>query len=104
MGHLFATARITVTLSLESYSLGVGERRSNVLTFNGEDYYFMTDPIEIEGNDFVKTQIYVWSKEIPLSQLSFQLSARWNLKGSYSKKELETIELSGSYEYTGPVG
>ena len=99
-----STARITVTLSLESYSLGVGERRSNVLTFNGEDYYFMTDPIEIEGGDFVKTQIYVWSKEIPLSQLSFQLSARWNLKGSYSKKEMETIELSGSYEYDGSVG
>lgn len=99
-----ANVRITVTLSLESYSLGVGERRSNVLTFNGDDYYFMTDPIEIEGGDFVKTQIYVWSKEIPLSELNFQLSARWNLKGSYSKKELETIELSGSYEYTGPVG
>ena len=98
------TARITVTLSLESYSLDIGERRGNILTFNGEDYYFVTDPIEIAGGDFVKTQIYVWSQEIPMSELSFDLSVRWNLRGSYSKKEMEAIELSGSYEYTGSVG
>ena len=98
------TARITVTLSLESYSLDIGERRSNVLTFNGEDYYFMTDPIELEGGDFCKTQIYVWSKEINMSELSFDLSVRWNLRGSYSKKEMEDIELSGSYTYDGSVG
>ena len=93
------TARITVTLSLESYSLDIGERRGNILTFNGEDYYFVTDPIEIAGGDFVKTQIYVWSQEIPMSELSFDLAVRWNLRGSYSKKEMEAIELSGSYEY-----
>ena len=98
------TARITVTLSLESYSLDIGERRGNILTFNGEDYYFVTDPIEIAGGDFVKTQIYVWSQEIPMSELSFDLAVRWNLRGSYSKKEMEAIELSGSYEYTGSVG
>ena len=99
-----STARITVTLSLESYSLDIGERRSNILTFNGEDYYFMTDAIEITGGDFMKTQIYVWSKEIDMSELSFELAVRWNLRGSYSKKEMEAIELSGSYEYTGSVG
>ena len=98
------TARLTVTLSLESYSLDIGERRGNILTFNGEDYYFVTDPIEIAGGDFVKTQIYVWSQEIPMSELSFELAVRWNLRGSYSKKEMEAIELSGSYEYTGSVG
>ena len=75
------TARITVTLSLESYSLDIGERRGNILTFNGEDYYFVTDPIEIAGGDFVKTQIYVWSQEIPMSELSFDLAVRWNLRG-----------------------
>ncbi len=93
-----STARITVTLSLESYSLDIGERRGNLLTFNGEDYYFITDPLEISGDGFVTTQIYVWSKEISLSELSFDLSVRWNLRGSYSKKEMEAIELSGSYE------
>lgn len=98
------TARITVILSLESYSLDIGERRGNILTFNGEDYYFVTDPIEIAGGDFVKTQIYVWSQEIPMSELSFDLAVRWNLRGSYSKKEMEAIELSGSYVYDGSVG
>ncbi len=98
------TVRITVTLSLESYSLDIGERRGNILTFNGEDYYFVTDPIEIAGGDFVKTQIYVWSQEIPMSELSFDLAVRWNLRGSYSKKEMEAIELSGSYVYDGSVG
>ena len=98
------TARITVTLFLESYSLDIGERRSNILTFNGEDYYFMTDALEITGDSFEKTQIYVWSKEIGMSELSFDLAVRWNLRGSYSKKEMEAIELSGSYEYTGSVG
>ena len=98
------TARLTITLSLESYSLDIGERRGNLLTFNGEEYYFLTDPIEISGGDFVKTQIYVWSQEIPLAQLSFELAVKWNLLGSYSKKEMEAIELSGSYTYTGPVG
>ena len=98
------TARITITLSLESYSLDIGERRSNVLTFNGEEYYFMTDPVELEGGEFLKTQIYVWSTEISMSELSFDLSVRWNLRGSYSKKEMEDIELSGSYVYDGSVG
>ncbi len=92
-------ARITVTLSLESYSLDIGERRGNLLTFNGQEYYFMTDPIELTGGDFMKTQIYVWSQEIPLSQLSFELSVKWNLMGSYSKKEMDSIELSGSFDY-----
>ena len=96
-----ANVRITVTLSLESYSLDIGERRGNLLTFNGQEYYFLTDPIEITGEGFVKTQIYVWSQEVPLSQLSFELSVRWNLLGSYSKQEMEAIELSGSYEYHG---
>jgi hypothetical protein len=95
------TARMTITLYLESYSLDIGERRGNLLTFNGEEYYFLTDPIEISGGDFVKTQIYVWSQEIPLAQLSFELAVKWNLLGSYSKKEMEAIELSGSYTYTG---
>ena len=95
------TAKLTITLSLESYSLDIGERRGNLLTFNGQEYYFLTDPIEITGGDFVKTQIYVWSQEVPLSQLSFELSVRWNLLGSYSKQEMEAIELSGSYEYHG---
>jgi hypothetical protein len=61
----------------------------------------MTDPIELTGGDFMKTQIYVWSQDIPMSELSFDLSVRWNLLGSYSKKEMEAIELSGSYTYTG---
>ena len=75
-----------------------------MIFLNGEDYYFVTDPIEIAGGDFVKTQIYVWSQEIPMSELSFDLSVRWNLRGSYSKKEMEAIELSGSYVYDGSVG
>lgn len=90
--------RVTVTLYLESYSLDVGERRGNLLTFNDEDYYFITDPIEI-GDGFSKTQIFVWSKEIPVSDQSFTLSVRWNLQGSYSKKQMESIEVSGSYEH-----
>ena len=93
------TARMTITLYLESYSLDIGERRGNLLTFNGREYYFMTDPIELTGGDFMKTQIYVWSQDISMSELSFDLSVRWNLLGSYSKKEMEAIELSGSYEY-----
>ncbi len=91
------TAKITVNLSLESYSLDVGERRGNTLTFNGQDYSFMTDPIEI-GSGFHKTLIYIWSREIERSQLGFDLSIVWNLKGSYSGQAMETVELSGSYQ------
>ncbi len=92
------TAKITVVLSLESYSLDVGERRGNTLTFNGESYSFITDPVEIDSG-FTKTQIYVWSRELSRERLSFDLSVVWNMKGSYSGKELETVELSGRYEY-----
>ena len=92
------TAKITVVLSLESYSLDVGERRGNTLTFNGESYSFITDPVEIDSG-FTKTQIYVWSRELSREKLSFELSVVWNMKGSYSGKELETVELSGRYEY-----
>ncbi len=97
-------ARITVTLSLESYSLDIGERRGNLLTFNGEDYYFMTDALEVTGGEFVKTQIYVWSKEIDMKELSFDLTVEWKLLGSYSKQDMETITLTGSYVYDGSVG
>ena len=92
--------KLTVVLSLESYSLDVGERRSNTLTFNGKEYSFITDPIEIEEG-FTKTQIYVWSQELPLSELEFDLNVSWNFRGSYSGKELETVELSGSYRNHG---
>ena len=90
------TAKLTVNLSLESYSLDVGERRGNTLTFNGQDYSFMTDPIEIESG-FTKTLIFIWSREIDRSQLGFDLGVVWNLKGSYSGQAMETVELSGSY-------
>ena len=90
------TVKITVTLSLESYSLDVGDRRNNTLTFNGESYSFTTAPILVEEG-FHKTAICTWEKEIPAGSLGFTLSARWELLGSYSGKEMEAIELSGSY-------
>lgn len=92
------TVKLTVTVSLESYSLDVGERRGNTLTFNGMEVSFMTDPVEIDGG-FAVTPIFIWSKEIPVSELSFTLSVKWNLLGSYSGVEIESLELSGSYVY-----
>jgi hypothetical protein len=90
------TVKLTVTLSLESYSLDVGDRRNNTLTFNGETYSFTTTPILVEEG-FHKTAICTWEKEVPAGSLGFTLSARWELLGSYSGKEMEAIELSGSY-------
>ena len=94
------------TINGNQYEVAIGDITENIatVTVNGEEYYFMTDPVELEGGEFLKTQIYVWSKEISMSELSFDLSVRWNLRGSYSKKEMEDIELSGSYVYDGSVG
>ena len=88
--------KLTIVLYLESYSLDVGERRGNTLTVNGKEYSFISDPIEIEEG-FNKTKIYVWSEELPLSSQSFDLKACWNFRGSYSGKDMEVVELSGSY-------
>ena len=90
------TVLLTVTLSLECYTLYVGDRSSNILTFNGEETYFSTEPVELEG-EFGRTAIYVWTRELPASQPGFDLSILWDFRGSYSGKELETVELSGSY-------
>ena len=92
--------KLTIVLSLESYSLDVGERRGNVLTVNGKEYTFLTDPIEIEQG-FTKTRIYVWSEEFPLSKRDFDIKAEWYMRGSYSGQELEVVELSGSYTGQG---
>ena len=92
--------KLTIILSLESYSLDVGERRGNTLTVNGKEYSFITDPIEIDQG-FTKTKLYVWSQELPTSQLDFDLKAVWYMRGSYSGQELETVELSGSYTHHG---
>ena len=92
--------KLTIILSLESYSLDVGERRGNTLTVNGKEYSFITDPIEIDQG-FTKTKIYVWSQELPTSQLNFDLKVVWYMRGSYSGQELETVELSGSYTHHG---
>ena len=92
--------QLTITLSLESYSLDVGERRNNTLTVNGVNYSFLTDPIEISGG-FRKTQIYVWTGQLSDYDPSFTFSATWNLQGSYSGVPMETVEVSGSWQYPG---
>lgn len=94
------TCQLTITLSLESYSLDVGERRNNTITVNGVSYTFQTDPIEI-GGGFQKTQIYVWTGQISDYDPSFTFSAVWNLQGSYSGVPMDTVEVSGSWQYPG---
>ena len=94
------------TVALTAFACGRPQavvERTDIYTRVG-DVGMLVDAIEITGGDFMKTQIYVWSKDIDMSELSFELAVRWNLRGSYSKKEMEVIELSGSYEYTGSVG
>ena len=94
-------AKLTITLSLESYSLFVGERPYNTLTINGNTITFHTPSIESECNDTISTPIYTWTETLPLSEdgkLSLDIAAEWFFAGVYSGVELDSLRLETRIE------
>lgn len=92
-------ARLTVELSLESFSLYVGERPYNTLIINGNTITFHTPAIETDGGDTIVTPLYTWSETIPLNPdgtLDLEISAEWVFTGTYSGKEIDSLCLEGS--------
>ena len=90
--------RLTITLSLESYSLSVGERTANQLVLNGVPITFRTPALEVPSGGLSKTELYTWSETMPLmddGSLQQDLYVYWVFTGSYSGVEMEKLELSG---------
>lgn len=90
--------RLTITLSLESYSLSVGERSANQLVLNGIPITYRTSSIEVPSGGLSKTELYTWSETLPLMEdgsLQQDLYAYWVFSGTYSGKEIDQLELSG---------
>lgn len=90
--------RLTITLSLESYSLSVGERSANQLVLNGIPITYRTSSIEVPSGGLSKTELYTWSETLPLMEdgsLQQDLYAYWIFSGTYSGKEIDQLEVSG---------
>lgn len=91
--------RLTVTVSLESYSLSVGERQKSSFTLGGETTYFRTDAVEVaDGSALTRTQLFIWSGIVhpdPDGSLRLPLSISWRFDGTYSGKALEDLTLDG---------
>ncbi len=90
--------RLTIILSLESYSLSVGERTANQLVLNGVPVTFRTDALEIPSGGLSKTEIYTYTETIPMMEdgsLQQDLYVFWVFSGSYSGVEMDKLELSG---------
>lgn len=90
--------RLTIKLSLESYSLSVGERTANQLVLNGVPITFRTEALEVPSGGLSKTELYTWSETIPMMEdgsLQQDLYVFWMFSGSYSGVEMEKLELSG---------
>ena len=90
--------RLTITLSLESYSLSVGERSANQLVLNGIPITYRTSSIEVPSGGLSKTELYTWSETLPLMEdgsLQQDLYAYWVFSGTYSGVEIDQLELSG---------
>ena len=90
--------RLTITLSLESYSLSVGERSANQLVLNGIPITYRTAPLEVPSGGLSKTELYTWSETLPLMEvvsLHHDLYAFWVFSVSYSGDQIDQIELSG---------
>ena len=90
--------RLTITLSLESYSLSVGERGANQLILNGIPITYRTSALEVPSGGLSKTELYTWSETFPLMEDgSFQqdLYAFWVFSGTYSGVQIDQLELSG---------
>ncbi len=88
--------QLTIQLSLESYSLSVGERSTNTITINGNSHWFYSPALEVESDVITRTFLYTYVETLPTlpDELSLQIS--WDLRGSYSGKELPILELSGT--------
>ncbi len=90
--------RLTITLSLESYSLSVGERHSNQLVLNGVPITYHTASLEVPSGGLSKTELYTWSETLPLMEdgsLQQDLFAYWEFSGTYSGVQIDRLELSG---------
>ena len=91
--------RLSITLSLESYSLDVGERNRNQLVVNGVPVTFHTEALEVpSGSGLGRTVLYTWSETMPLNEdgsLQLDVYASWEFSGSYSGVEMETLEVRG---------
>lgn len=90
--------RLTITLSLESYSLSVGERSANQLVLNGIPITYRTSAVEVPSGGLSKTELYTWSETLSLMEdgsLQQDLYAYWVFSGTYSGTEIDRLELSG---------
>ena len=90
--------RLTIVLSLESYSLSVGERSRNQLVVNGVPVTYHTDALEVPSGGLSKTELYTWTETMPLMEdgsLQLDLYASWEFSGSYSGVAMDTLEVSG---------
>lgn len=88
--------QLTVQLSLESYSLSVGERSTNTITVNGSTHSFYSPAVEVETDAIVKTPICTYSEALSALPEQLDLQVSWDMRGSYSGKEMPTVDLSGS--------
>lgn len=86
---------LTIALRLESYSLSVGERIENSITVNGVTSRFRTPAFELDSGELSSTPLFTYTAHWNSLPEKLSCTVVWDMRGSYSGKELETVSLTG---------
>jgi hypothetical protein len=87
---------ISLTGSLDSYSLSVSSRYNGVtVTFNGNTTYFGTDAISVADSTHAVSELFSGTITVPRGT-SGTMQVSYAFKGSYGGVDLPTIDCSGS--------
>lgn len=96
------TVELTVSVYLESYSIGVAARDNGTLVIGEDTTVFRTNNIHISDNSIHRTLLtqktVSYTKSSGSAVLELDIDAAWNFKGTYSGIAVDWITVSGTIE------
>ncbi|MGM9636677.1 MAG: hypothetical protein ACI3YK_01680 [Eubacteriales bacterium] len=96
------TVELTVSVYLESYSIGVAARDNGTLIIGDNTTIFRTNAIFLSDNDVHRTLLtqktLSYTKSSGTAVLELDIDAAWNFMGTYSGIAIDWITVSGTIE------
>lgn len=88
---------ITLTLSLDCYSIFVGARNDGAVIIDGKKFTVVSEAQRIEENVRRTIELGTFTTSCS-SGVAVDVSAKWHFNGNYAGVEYEWLELSGSID------
>lgn len=96
------TVELTVSVYLESYSIGVADRDNGTLIIGDDTTIFHTNAIFLSDNNVHRTLLtrktLSYTKSSGTAILELDIDAAWNFMGTYSGIAVDWITVSGTIE------